>query len=208
MKAGATRGSVVSGLLAASAVLLFLLPDAPESLLLRQSAVAQGELWRLLLAHLVHLNAWHLVQNLAGLLLLNEVLLRHLRLRDLAWLALWCALFLSLALLLFLPAGMAYGGLSGVLHGLASGGLMLMLLDTRLPDRRRLPLVVALVALAAKVMWEAVAGSWVPAGLIGGPIITWSHAAGAASGLVVANIRARLLLRFSRFGLAGAPALD
>ena len=83
-----------------------------------RSAIEQGQLWRLLTCHLVHLNHWHMLLNLAGLVLCGYFFTDLLdRVRFWSWL-LFCGLVAGLALY-FLDTGLQhYVGLSGILHGL------------------------------------------------------------------------------------------
>ncbi len=81
-------------------------------------AIEQGQWWRILTCHLVHLNHWHLLLNLSGLLLCGyffEDLLDRARLW--AWL-LFCGITTGVALLILDPQLQHYVGLSGILHGL------------------------------------------------------------------------------------------
>ncbi|MBU83327.1 rhombosortase [Alcanivorax sp.] len=83
-----------------------------------RGAIEQGQLWRLLTCHLVHLNHWHMLLNLAGLVLCGYFFTDLLdRVRFWSWL-LFCGLVTGLALY-FLDTGLQhYVGLSGILHGL------------------------------------------------------------------------------------------
>lgn len=86
-----------------------------------RSALLAGEEWRLLTAHLVHMNGMHLLFNLAGLFLLCELLWLDLPIRHGAGLLLISALGVGL-LLWWLQPGLAwYAGMSGALHGLWAG---------------------------------------------------------------------------------------
>ncbi|MED5238851.1 MAG: rhombosortase [Pseudomonadota bacterium] len=81
-------------------------------------AIEGGQVWRIFTCHLVHLNHWHLLLNLSGLLLCGyffEDLLD--RFRFWSWL-LFCALTSGLALYLIDGQLTHYVGLSGILHGL------------------------------------------------------------------------------------------
>ncbi len=88
----------------------------------QREALNEGECWRLFSAHLVHLNLRHLMMNLLGLWLAKELTCATLTTTQ--WLSLWMvsSLGVSLLLLLLQPQLQWYAGLSGVLHGLWSGG--------------------------------------------------------------------------------------
>ena len=81
-------------------------------------AIEGGQVWRIFTCHLVHLNHWHLLLNLSGLLLcgyfFEDLLDRY---RFWSWL-LFCALTSGLALYLIDGQLTHYVGLSGILHGL------------------------------------------------------------------------------------------
>ena len=83
-----------------------------------RGAIEQGQWWRLFTCHLVHLNHWHMLLNLAGLLLCGYFFTDLLdRARFWSWL-LFCGVLTGLALY-FLDTGLQhYVGLSGILHGL------------------------------------------------------------------------------------------
>ncbi|MCG8438810.1 MAG: rhombosortase, partial [Pseudomonadales bacterium] len=83
-----------------------------------RAAIEQGQVWRIVTCHLVHLNVWHLLLNLAGLLLCGvffEDLLD--RWRFWGWLG-FCSLVAGLALYGLDSQLRYYVGLSGILHGL------------------------------------------------------------------------------------------
>ncbi|MQX54490.1 rhombosortase [Alcanivorax sediminis] len=83
-----------------------------------RAAIEAGQVWRVFTCHLVHLNSWHLLLNLSGLVLCGyffEDLLD--RFRFWAWL-IFCGLTSGLALYFIDGQLMHYVGLSGILHGL------------------------------------------------------------------------------------------
>ncbi|NJN52323.1 MAG: rhombosortase [Gammaproteobacteria bacterium] len=92
-----------------------------------------GQLWRLFTGHLVHANAWHVIINLTGLLLV--ILLFGNILNSLRWCALMgvAAVSVSVGLLLTAVWPQTYVGLSGVLHGLVAAPLVLLMRRTTLP---------------------------------------------------------------------------
>lgn len=158
-----------------------------------RAALGEGEWWRVLGAHLVHLGPSHLALNIAGLALVGWLTGR-------AWGAAgWSAITLAAAIavcagLWFLdPAVDWYVGLSGVLHGMLAAGLLPGLLR-REPERLLLALL-----LVGKLVWETVAGP-LPGSeaSAGGPVLVQSHcygalggAAAAVAGLVLAARRGR-----------------
>jgi rhomboid family GlyGly-CTERM serine protease len=164
--------------LSAAALLVMLLGDAgADALRYQRSAVMQGEPWRLLSGHLVHLSWSHMLMNLLALALLWALLGETLTLAAWSLLLLSCALFDGLGLLLFNPAVEWYVGLSGVLHGLFLAGALAGLASGR---RDALLLFVALVV---KLAWEQLAGP-LPgsAAAAGGPVVVDAHLYGAIAG--------------------------
>lgn len=68
-----------------------------------RGAIEQGQIWRLLTCHLVHLNHWHMLLNLAGLVLCGYFFTDLLdRARFWSWL-LFCGLATGLALYFWIP---------------------------------------------------------------------------------------------------------
>jgi len=79
--------------LAALALIVFLLPASSALLVFDRAGIANGELWRLLSAHLVHFSIGHLVANISVLIVAGTLI--ELRSRRLA-----CALYAVSALLI------------------------------------------------------------------------------------------------------------
>jgi rhomboid family GlyGly-CTERM serine protease len=179
-------------------------PGALQHLRYEREAIASGEIWRLLTGHLVQLNTAHLLANLAGLLLLCELLWHALPVRHGIGMLLASTLGVSLMLWSLDPAITWYVGLSGTLHGLWAGcalaGILALHGDAAAAgptsgDRgaaRRGALwfgVGALLLLALKLGMEYAGGANLvttsaASRLIGAPIVTAAHRYGAFSGLV------------------------
>lgn len=155
--------------------------DGAAALRYSRSAVADGEWWRLVTAHLVHLGPGHLLLNLAGLVLVGWLTGREYGATG--WWAITVASAATIAAALYLlhPGVAWYVGLSGVLHGLLAGGLVPAL-------RRRDPAAMILAALlAGKLAWEALAGPLPGAEqTAGGPVLVEAHRYGALGGAVAA----------------------
>lgn len=138
-----------------------------------RSAIAAGGWWRLLTAHIVHLDARHLVLNELGLVLMWSLFAQDFDPVE------WCAIVLSGALaiscgLWWLSPHVAwYVGASGVLHTVMGAGAAKHLL-ARDWDRWILCL-----GLAGKLAWEQWAGH--PAPLV----VVDAHLYGAACGFAV-----------------------
>lgn len=168
------------GLALCIAVAMLLLPLAGgEALtgLLRytRAGLADGQWWRLLSAHIVHLDARHALLNAAGLALLWALFARSFR----PWQWLLAILVILAAVdagLWFLSPGVHwYVGASALLHGVFACGAIAMI-----RGGERIGWVAAVI-FAAKLAWEQWQG---PLPLTGGPVVTDSHFYGAIGGLV------------------------
>jgi len=145
--------------------------------------LADGDWWRLVTAHLVHLGAGHLAVNLAGLGLVAWLTGREYGAG--AWWAVagGAAAAIAAALYLFHPGVSWYVGSSGILHGLLAAGLVPAL-------RRRDPVACVLaLLLAGKLGWETVAGP-LPGSeqTAGGPVLVEAHLYGMLGGIAVAVV--------------------
>ncbi|HEX3848684.1 MAG TPA: rhombosortase [Steroidobacteraceae bacterium] len=113
-----------------------------------RSAIAAGGWWRLLTAHIVHLDLHHLILNELGLVLMWSLFADDYDAVE------WCAIVLSGALaissgLWWLSPGVAwYVGASGVLHSVMAAGTVKHLLNHSW-DRWILS-----VGLCIKLLWE------------------------------------------------------
>lgn len=155
----------------------------------QRDIILSGEWWRLLTGHLVHLGQSHLLLNLAGLALIGWVFGPGLR--ALHWLLVLFASWLGLALgfLLLEPQLEWYVGLSGLLHGLLLGAL---LLDEGLDPRARVALILAVFL---KLAWEQWTGELpFTATAAGGPVVVDAHLYGGVGGWL-AGIAFRLRAR-------------
>jgi len=175
--------------------LLQMLPPAWHGVLrYERGAVLDGELWRLLTGHLIHLGLAHWALNAAGLVLCALLADRV----DAPILQGWLLLRLvalgvgvSLMLLAFAPEVSHYVGLSGVLYGL----FVLVLW----PQARRRELIglLALFMLIGWMLWQMLNG---PAHsemeLIGGRIVAQAHLFGVLS--AVAMLLAQALLHTTK----------
>ena len=146
-------------------------------------AISDGELWRLMSGHLVHLGWSHLILNMAGLLLVWLLVGRYFRLAE--WLlVLLLAAAVASAGFWFVDRNMLwYVGLSGVLHGLVVAGALRGL--------RELPWESAIILLGviAKLAWEQVSGP-LPGSesASGGSVVVSAHLYGALGGATGAGI--------------------
>jgi rhomboid family GlyGly-CTERM serine protease len=163
------------------ALLISLLPDIwQEALQYQRREVLSGDLWRLLSAHLTHLNWPHLLMNLAGLWMIWLLFLSREKPLSICLLSLLLLLGTGLGLLALHPEISWYRGLSGALHGL----LLLALL--RHQAWRNPGGLVLLALFCIKLLWEQVNGPMYGSeALIEGRVIVESHLYGTLSGGII-----------------------
>jgi len=169
------------GVLSLAALLLFWLPSALAGLQWQREALAYGQHWRLLTAHLVHLDALHLLLNLFGLLLICELLWDDMAMNHALTLLLASALGVSLLLWINQPQLRWYAGMSGVLHGLWAGCAGAALLR-----KKNMFYLGALLLLAAKLAYQSDNQTGSMSSM---PVVPVAHLYGALSGLVWLALR-------------------
>ena len=166
-----------------------------------RAAIAAGEWWRLVTAHLIHLNFRHAVLDLGGLALLWALFARDFR----PWA--WAVVFLiavaavDCGLWVRDPGVKWYVGVSGVLHGVMAAGAFVRL---RKGDFEGWVLAGLLLA---KLTYEQTQGALPFAGDM--PVIVDAHLYGALGGLGAAillelsGVTARVRVRTVPRGRAG-----
>ena len=142
-----------------------------------RAALSAGQWWRLVGAHVVHLDLRHLLFNLGGFVLLWLLFVREYR--ALQWLAILLCTMLAVDAGLWFgsPAVLWYVGASGVLHGLWSAGGWAQC--RRGAPGTLLPLALLLLKLVAE-QWSG--GSVVVGGM---PVVVQAHVYGAVGGLIL-----------------------
>lgn len=137
-----------------------------------------GEWWRLLTAHLIHLNFRHAVLDLGGLALLWALFARDLRPWAWAVVVLFAIAAIDCGLWVRDPQVRWYLGVSGVLHGVLAAAAFIRL--------RRGDFEGWLLAglLLAKLAYEQIHGALPFAGDM--PVIVDAHLYGALGGLAAA----------------------
>ncbi len=173
------------GLTLLLACLVLLLPTlggeaARLGLRYERTALAQGQLWRLLSAHVVHLNLRHALVNVAGFILLWALFARDFSPRQ--WLVILAAAIIAIDAGLWLLDSTVewYVGSSGVLHGILAAGTLAHL-------RRREPDGWVLAGLlAAKLLYEQRVGPLPFSG--SGAVVVDAHLYGVMGGLAAALI--------------------
>lgn len=169
-------------LLAASAMLVATQLAGLDGLGWSRTLLQQGEAWRWLTGHWVHLGYRHLLLNLAGLWLLAWLFETELDWRR--WLS---ALFVLPVLISAgfwwgLPSLQGYAGLSGVLHGVFVMGIVLMMAART--ERRAGIFMLLLLVGKFGLEWTG-SGTGQTADWIGGPVLVEAHWLGAAGGLAL-----------------------
>lgn len=160
-------------------VLFAILPDSWQQLLQYNRAdISNSQYWRLFTGHLLHSNHWHLLMNLAGLLLAMLLHGSYYRGKMLTLQWLLCSLIISLALYYYSPEIHIYVGLSGLLHAMLTLGA---LKDIQLKLSTGWLL---LAGLTGKVGWEQWQGPDAKlAELINASVAIDAHLYGVCSGL-------------------------
>jgi rhomboid family GlyGly-CTERM serine protease len=154
-----------------------------------RGAIAAGGWWRLLTAHIVHLDVHHLILNELGLVLVWSLFAQDYDAVE--WCAIVCAgaLAISSGLWWLSPRVGWYVGAYGVLHAVMAAGAAKHLAE-RSWDRWILA-----VGLCAKLAWEQWGGSAAPL------IVVDAHLYGAACGFIVGGalcLRIAIIRRRSR----------
>ncbi len=150
-----------------------------------RESISQGEWWRLLSGHFVHLSWTHLALNVMGLALMWALFFPDYSLRSWA-LILACALLAIDAGFFFIERDVRwYVGLSGVLHGVMAAGTLAHL------KRREPDAWILLPFLAGKLAYEQFVGT-MPYSLdsASGPVVVDAHLYGTL-GAVLAVLALR-----------------
>lgn len=180
LRLGAANWAMVA--IPATLALLLAMGGNALRLLLRYERDALGQLeqlWRLLTAHVVHMNPSHLLLDGVALVLIWLLFVKTLPAR--VWWAAFLAGCLAIdgGLYLWQPQIQWYVGLSGVEHALfVAGALWLALLGR--PAARLM-----LAGLVAKLAWEVLVGPmpW-STSASRGPVVEVAHLYGTVGGLV------------------------
>ncbi len=144
-----------------------------------RQAIEDGEYWRLVTGHLVHLGFGHLWPNLAALAVIGALFADIFRNADWWRASVVSAGAIDAGLYVFNPEVLWYVGLSGVLHGFVAAGALALCL------RREALGAVLAVGLVGKISFEQIVGP-VPftAASVGGPVVVAAHLYGVAGGLL------------------------
>jgi rhomboid family GlyGly-CTERM serine protease len=143
-----------------------------------RAALASGELWRLVTAHLVHLDLHHVLLNCLGLLLMWILFARDYPPRQWLVVVLGSVAAIDAGLALWDSTVRWYVGSSGALHGVMAAGTL-----AHLRRRERDGWLLA-AFLAGKLLWEQGVGALPLSG--SDPVVVDAHLFGAAGGLAAA----------------------
>lgn len=172
----------VAALLPGFAVVLWVLGDSATAMLaFDRDSILDGQWWRLLTGHWVHLNGTHLALNVGAFLVIFLIFWRDLTPLNWLFASLFIATGSSLSLLIVHPQIDWYMGLSGLLHGLP--------VFAALAPKQRYPHtgLIVLALITAKLVIEHVFSSGLYFDdVIGGPVLTIAHVHGALWGTLLA----------------------
>ena len=138
-----------------------------------RSAIAAGGWWRLLTAHIVHLDSHHLILNELGLVLMWSLFAEDYAAEEWCLIVLAGALAISSGLWWLSPRVGWYVGASGVLHSVMAAG------TAKHVAQRAWDRWILAVGLCAKLAWE----HW--GGYQGPLIVVDAHLYGASCGFAV-----------------------
>jgi rhomboid family GlyGly-CTERM serine protease len=174
------------GLALLGACALLLLPvvagdPGREALRYDRTALATGQWWRLLSAHIVHLDLDHAVLNSLGLVLMWALFARDYRPRQ--WLLILIGTIAAIDAGLWLRDSTVawYVGSSGALHGIMAAGTLAHL------RRRDLDGWILAVFIVLKLAYEQSAGA-LPFSQSHAGVVVDAHLFGALGGLAVAAL--------------------
>jgi rhomboid family GlyGly-CTERM serine protease len=166
----------------------------PARLALRyqRDLVADGELWRLLAGHLVHLGPSHMAMNVVALAIMTWIIGRLFQPMDWLWVSLISAVAIDAGLYWGSAEISWYVGLSGLLHGCWAGA------SIRAWEKRRKDAALLSALLLTKLGYEAWFGPLSVTGEIAaGPVVAIAHTYGAIGGALwaLASLAIRKLPR-------------
>ncbi|MBL4940820.1 MAG: rhombosortase [Colwellia sp.] len=150
-----------------------------QALVYQRQLINQGEVWRLFTGHFLHTNGYHLVLNLAALIMLWALHGRFYTIKNYLSLFLFCSLSTSIGIYYYTPSLIQYVGLSGVLHGIFVFGAIM---DIRAKDKTGYLLF---VGVWLKIAHEQIYGASTDiSDLIEASVAVDAHLWGAVGGLL------------------------
>ncbi|VUD68081.1 hypothetical protein TDB9533_03977 [Thalassocella blandensis] len=141
-----------------------------------------GQWWRLITAHIVHVNINHALLNCAGLAIGMLIVGALFSWRQWALSMLFMTLFISAFLFWFSPQVVWYVGFSGVLHGILVLGFLTFII------RGDFVFVLAFIILLGKVIREQMPSfdTLHLHGIIAAPVVVDAHLYGVFAGILCA----------------------
>jgi len=145
----------------------------------QRELVGDGQWWRLITAHFVHLDLEHTLLNVLGFIMMWALFARDYRPRD--WLVIVAVIFLAIGGGLWFWDSQIfwYVGASGALHGLMTAGTIAHV------RRGDLDGWILAVFIILKLGYEQVTGA-LPFGESGAPVLVNAHLYGAIGGAAAA----------------------
>jgi rhomboid family GlyGly-CTERM serine protease len=166
----------------ATLALFLMYGEASTSLIYDRTAIAQGEIWRLLTGHFVHCDQAHLLWNLLPLALISGLLEQRVSWRRVSAVTLVSCLGVSGWLWFARPQLLLYCGLSGMLNGLLVVLLAMLWQENRHPVLPLIGLVAVLKIIFETTTQEAIFTHLSWAGF------PEAHGAGLVSGVLFLGI--------------------
>ncbi len=159
-------------------------PNSSELLQYDRQRVMNGEIWRLLSCHLVHLSWPHSLLNVTGLLIITGIFQQELAPKYDMMALLFLGVVVGLGIHLFVPTIGWYVGLSGVLYGYF---IYFLLVGYKLTPTISL---IGLALITAKIGWDQTpwANTQDTAELIGGAVAVKAHLIGGIGGYVAGGV--------------------
>ena len=175
-----SQGLVLILVLSVFGAIYLLEPGYQEVLIYRRVAVEQGEVWRLLTAHLVHRDGVHFAFNAIGFMIIHLFwIIARIPAGQALLLLVVTALNISLLAHGYLTDIQSFLGMSALLHG------NWLIAAWRLRSRFALEAFVLAVLLAMKLAWEQTVGQMPYSSLFSsGFIAVDGHLYGALGGLL------------------------
>lgn len=143
--------------------------------------ILQGEWWRLISCHFIHMGWAHLVMNLLGLLFIWLIAGKLLEIKEILITLFLSVLFISLGLWFLKPDIIWYIGSSGILHGFWAAAAIAGM------RKRYWESYVFFILLVAKLFWEQALGPLPSSVAMSGVgIVVAAHLYGALGGFLQA----------------------
>ncbi len=135
-------------------IVLWLMGESASNIFIyHRSGIAEGQIWRLFTGHLIHSNLWHLLLNLASLMMIGWLFSEHLTCK--IWVIVFSlsALMISFAYYFTAPQFEYYVGLSAILYAVIIIGALL--------DIKHQPMIAGLILLVVtgRVIWQQLYGT-------------------------------------------------